>query len=74
MELNVGQYDRVLRVGIGSGLLIIGVLAFGGLFGIGESPLMLLLKFLVTLLGAVLAVTGLSQTCPVYSATGLDTR
>lgn len=74
MDRNVGQYDRVIRVGIGSGLLVAGVLAFGGLFGIGESLQMVALKFIVTLFGAVLAVTGLSQTCPVYSVTGLDTR
>lgn len=74
METNVGRYDRIIRVGLGTGLLIVGVLAFAGLIGGTGSTTVLALKVVVTVVGALLAVTGLLQTCPVYSALGLDTR
>lgn len=74
MDQNVGRSDRIVRVGLGTGLLIVGVLAFAGLFGVGSSPAMLVVKFVLVLLGAVLAVTGLTQSCPIYSVLGMNTR
>lgn len=74
MEQNVGRSDKIVRMGLGTGLLIVGILSFTGIFGLGSSPLMLGVKFVIVLVGAVLAVTGLTQSCPIYSALGMNTR
>lgn len=71
MDNNVGQYDRVVRVGLGTGLLIAGILGVAGLFGLGTLVGGLGVVFI--LIGAILAVTGLTQTCPIYSQLGFDT-
>jgi hypothetical protein len=71
MEKNVGQYDRVVRLGLGVGLLIAGILGEAGLFGSGS--LVVGLGVVSILIGAILAVTGLTQTCLIYSPLGIDT-
>jgi hypothetical protein len=71
MEKNVGQYDRVIRLGLGVGLLIAGILGEAGLFGSGS--LVVGLGVVSILIGAILAVTGLTQTCLIYSPLGIDT-
>lgn len=71
MEKNVGQYDRTVRLGLGTGLLIAGILGVSGLFGSG--PIVVGLGAVSILIGAILAVTGLTQTCLLYSPLGIDT-
>lgn len=72
MDKNVGHYDRVIRIGLGVGLLIVGVLGLAGLFGPSGST-MLAAGVLIIVIGAVLAVTGLTQSCPLYSVAGIST-
>ncbi len=72
MDQNVGDYDRTIRLGLGVGLLIIGVLALTGLFG-SVSSMMMGAGIVLALVGAILAVTGLTQTCPLYSVLDMDT-
>ena len=72
MDKNVGHIDRIVRMGLGVGLLIAGVLGVAGLFGTGS--LSVGLGVLVIVIGAVLAVTGLTETCLIYSVFGIDTR
>ena len=74
MDKNVGRYDRLLRVGIGSVLLIVGILSFTGAIPTGSTMAILAFQFIVILVGAVLSVTGLLQTCPLYTALEMNTR
>ena len=73
MEQNVGGFDRTLRIGLGAVLLVVGILSFAGVFAKGGGTGMLVLRSLVVVVGAVFAVTGLVQTCPINSALGIDT-
>mgnify|MGYP002338718392 CR=1 FL=1 len=72
MDRNVGHYDRVVRLGLGIGLLIIGLLGLTGLFGSVGTAMMAVAVVLI-FVGAVLATTGLTESCPIYSAVGIDT-
>lgn len=72
MEKNVGHFDRVVRLGLGVGLLIVGVLGVAGLFGPGTLTIGLGIGAIVV--GAVLSVTGLTESCLIYSVLGIDTR
>lgn len=58
MTRNVGGLDKMLRIGAGVVLLLLG--AFGPLGWWG-------------LIGVVPLVTGLAGNCPVYSLAGLNT-
>ena len=63
MKKNVGTADRTLRVVVAIGALIVaGVAGFSSGWGI-----------VLTIVAAVLVVTGASGVCPLYSATGIDT-
>jgi hypothetical protein len=73
MERNVGGSDRWLRIGLGAILLAVGILSFAGMFAAGGGTGMLVLRSLVVLVGAVFAVTGLVQTCPINSLLGINT-
>ncbi len=61
--MNVGSFDRWLRVIAGAALLVLG---FGGFVG---GALGLTLK----VLGFVPLITGLFGRCPVYSVLGVNT-
>ncbi|WP_047393735.1 DUF2892 domain-containing protein [Chitinibacter sp. ZOR0017] len=57
MQVNVGGIDRVLRIGVGAGLVILAALGIIGVWGwLGVLPL----------------VTGLMKFCPVYPLLGLN--
>lgn len=74
MELNVGSTDRIVRIGVGFVLLVIGILGYVGTIPVAVGPLPQALTSLVLLvLGAILLVTGLMRTCPLYQALGLST-
>jgi uncharacterized membrane protein YphA (DoxX/SURF4 family) len=64
---NVGSFDRILRLVLGIALIII---PFVGGFGIFAG---LAAKIIAVVIGAVLVVTGLSGSCPLYSLFGLRT-
>lgn len=58
MTRNVGGLDKMLRIGAGVVLLLLGLLGPLGWWG---------------LVGVVPLVTGLMGNCPVYSLVGLNT-
>ena len=66
MRLNIGSWERVLRIVVGLALI---VYAFLGLsspwstLGLGAMAV-----------GAILAVTGLVSWCPIWAALGVSTR
>jgi hypothetical protein len=61
MTRNVGQFDRLIRIGIGVLLL--------GLYGALDPPLRYL-----TLFGLIPLGTGLLGNCPLYTLFGVSTR
>lgn len=66
MKLNVGTWDRALRVAVG--LLLVALLAIGAInlsSGIG---------IIAAIVAAILIVTGAVSFCPAYSIFGLRTR
>lgn len=66
MHLNVGSFDRILRIVIGLALI---AYAF---FGLGSPTSTIGLVAIAV--GAILGVTGLVSWCPIYAALGLRTR
>jgi len=64
--MNVGRYDRNIRLGLGLVLVSTSFIMLGGL-----STNTGLLTIIV---GAVLVVTGLTKFCPFYKLLGLSTR
>jgi hypothetical protein len=63
MRKTVGNTDRALR-----GLLAIGAVAASGVVGFSSG-----LGIVLLAVAAILAVTGASGYCPVYSLTGINT-
>ncbi len=63
MKKTVGSTDRIIRGVLALGLLIAALVA-----GISSGWGIVLI-----ILAAVMAVTGSSGYCPIYSATGIDT-
>jgi len=66
MHLNVGSWDRVVRLVIGVALI---AYAFFGL----ASPWSAM-GLAAIAVGAILAVTGLVSWCPIWAALGVNTR
>lgn len=66
MRLNVGTWDRIIRVIAGAVLL---VLLYLGILNIGTG-----LGIAAAIAAAVLIVTGTVSFCPAYSIFGLRTR
>jgi hypothetical protein len=67
MVVNVGTVDRVVRLVLGVGLIV--VVLYGGLaFFDGAFA-----KYIAIIVGLVLAITGLMKTCPIYSILGIGT-
>lgn len=67
MPENVGTFDRALRLIIGLTLIIIPFVASYGIFDGMVS------KIIAAAIGAVLVVTALSKSCPLYSLLGVRT-
>lgn len=67
MSANVGFFDRFLRIVLGMALILI---PFVGGFGIFAG---LTAKIIAVAIGAVLVVTGLAGSCPLYALFGLRT-
>ncbi len=68
MKNNIGAADSRVRIGIGLGLAAVGVASLGGLLGVGT-----VVGTVLTLLGLVLAGTGLVRVCLLYRLLGVDT-
>ncbi len=73
MKQTVGNFDRTVRLLLGSLLVIIGVLGYAGFVelawtGIGQA----LTAVLLVAIGAILLVTGATRYCLVYSLIGID--
>jgi len=67
MSVNVGTVDRFLRFVVGLALIIIPFVTSAGLFE-GMTP-----KIVAAVIGAVLVVTALARSCPLYWLFGLRT-
>ncbi|TVQ55223.1 MAG: DUF2892 domain-containing protein [Rhodobacteraceae bacterium] len=58
LEVNVGEKDRMIRLGAGALLIVIALLGYGVLFAI---------------LGLALLATGYTRKCPGYQVLGKNT-
>lgn len=63
---NVGQTDKMLRLGAG---IILGLVSFLGLGGLSSS-----LGIIALVVAAVLVITGALNFCPAYKALNLSTK
>ena len=71
---NVGGFDRVIRLVVGSVLLLAGVAGFVGLLVFAAGPVPQAIgSGLVFVVGAIPTVTGYGPWCPVHRALGRDT-
>ena len=61
--LNVGGFDRILRIVLGIGLLVAGLFVVGGAWGVAGS-----------IVGLILLATGLIGWCPLYLPFKFSTR
>jgi hypothetical protein len=68
VEKNVGGLDRILRLVLGPVLLVVSGAALLGLLVLNP-----ILAGVGLVVGAVLTVTGLTQTCPANSLLGMNT-
>lgn len=68
MERNVGGLERDARITLGSGLFAVAVGAM-----LGRTELRPSLTAVAAAAGAILTVTGLTQTCPANNALGRNT-
>ncbi len=68
MEKNVGGLDQGIRITLGPALVVAAIASMGGERRLG--PALTAAAFAV---GAMLTVTGLTQTCPANSAMGRNT-
>jgi hypothetical protein len=74
MKKNVGGYDRIARLVIGPVLLLAGIAGYVGWLVLAFGPVpQALASILVFLVGAILAVTGVFQKCPLKRVLGFDT-
>ena len=68
MSANVVKIDRVARLLIGAALIVAPLL---NLMGLGESAVA---AYAIMGFGAILALTAIFGTCPLYSLLGFSTR
>ncbi|CCQ35743.1 DUF2892 family protein [Natronomonas moolapensis 8.8.11] len=74
MKKNVGGTDRVVRLVLGSALIVAGIAGYAGLLPLAAGSLpQALTAVVVFVLGAVLLATGLIRRCPLNRLVGLDT-
>ena len=67
MSVNVGTFDRAIRIILGLALIIV---PFVGGFGIFEG---MISKIIAVAIGAVFVLTALAGNCPLYSLLGIRT-
>ena len=68
MNKNVGGIDRNGRLVVGVVVVIAGIAALTGYWGVGA-----VIGGIALVIGAILLVTGTSQKCPINEAAGIDT-
>lgn len=68
MEKNVGGLDRTGRIVLGIVAAAAGVAAILGYLGVGA-----VIGAVALVVGAILLLTGTTQTCPINEAAGIDT-
>lgn len=74
MKKNVGGLDRIVRLGLGSLLILVAVAGYAGITVLAVGPVpQALASVIVFLIGAVLVVTGLVQKCPLSRILGINT-
>ena len=74
MQPNVGGYDRLGRLAVGSVLLVVAVAGYAGFVRLAVGPLpQALTAVLLALVGVVLLVTAATRRCPLNSVAGVDT-
>lgn len=74
MQKNVGGMDRIARLVLGPVLVVVGVAGYAGMVALAVGPVpQALASVLVFLVGAILAVTGYVQVCPINRVLGLNT-
>ena len=74
MQQNVGDFDRVMRLAVGTALVVVSTAGFAGFLMLAVGPLPQgLSSVMVFLVGAILLVTGAVRTCPIYRTVGLST-
>jgi len=74
MEPNVGGYDRVARLVVGTVLLVAGVAGYVGFVWVAHGPLpQALTSVALGVIGIVLLVTGVTQRCILNKILGVDT-
>jgi hypothetical protein len=74
MEMNVGGFDRTLRLVLGPTLILVAAVGFYGIEGFAlVTTLELALGVVAVLVGLVFTVTGITRKCPINRALGIDT-
>lgn len=74
MQKNVGGFDRLARLGLGSLMIIVGATGYGGLVSLAVGPFpAVLTAVIVAFLGALLLMVGLVQKSPLNAALGINT-
>jgi hypothetical protein len=74
MELNVGGTDRVVRLAVGSALLLLGAGGYLGVVRLAIGPVPQALASIVAILvGFVLFATGVARKCPLNRLLGVNT-
>lgn len=74
VQQNVGGTDRVVRLVVGSILIVVGLAGYAGFVGLAIGPLsQALAAVLAVLIGLVFTVTGLARFCLLYPIFGVDT-
>lgn len=69
MEVNVGKTDKIVRVVTGVLLLAVALASFLNYLDYG-----IVLEVVALVLGVIFIVTGYKRKCPIYQATGVDSR
>lgn len=73
MERNVGNTDRIVRIGLGALALLGAAVLAGGIVDVGGALGGVVAPLLLGVVGVVLVVTGYTQTCPAYGLLGVRT-
>ncbi|USZ68502.1 DUF2892 domain-containing protein [Halorussus salilacus] len=68
MKSNIGATDRATRIAVGVAMAAVGVATLVGLLGLGTT-----VGTVATLLGVLLALTGVVRVCLLYRLLGIDT-
>ena len=74
LDKNVGGIDRNFRIVAGFVLMVFSILSIAGIIASGSGIFLTAMRIVVLVIGIVLAVTGITCTCPFNSFIGINTR